>query len=316
MKGWGMSDDNRSDNAQRERLRISNELIRQEREHCIDQLRRREAAEAAVIAFARELATVRGRGAEAAFHGQQQDPAPDIQPIADRLRDAVRALQLAGRFFVLEDMDPDATFNHYSRQSPFDGFSQEHARPAFDYALRRLHEAAKDDRIDLLQMVKDVLFDRSVRPAAQWFQMLLSMVQGELRYEPKSKQAAASASLGHAGAAGREADEPKPAPKRSTERGEARTKLIAALTQHHQYNEGGCLNQEPVGVNELARAAEVAPSTASVFFDREFRGHDKYKALSRDVSRLAAALKLLNGEYAPHDLYGRRPPSDDDRDDE
>src|SRR5262249_18814112 len=39
-------------------------------------------------------------------------------------------------------------------------------------------------------------------------------------------------------------------PKRSTERGEGRAKLIAALTKHHQYADGGCLNLEPIGNNE------------------------------------------------------------------
>jgi hypothetical protein len=106
------------------------------------------------------------------------------------------------------------------------------------------------------------------------------------------------------------------APKRSTERGEGRVKLIAALTKHHQYADGGCLNQEPIGNNELAKAAGVSPSTASAFFTGEFEGHTKYKALCRDSGRLAAAIKLLNSEFSPHDLYGRRPAGEDDRDDE
>jgi hypothetical protein len=45
--------------------------------------------------------------------------------------------------------------------------------------------------------------------------------------------------------------------KRSTERGEGRAKLIAALTKYHQYAEGGCLILEPIGNNELAKAAGV-----------------------------------------------------------
>jgi hypothetical protein len=60
----------------------------------------------------------------------------------------------------------------------------------------------------------------------------------------------------------------------------------------------------------------VSPSTASTFFNNEFEGHTKYKALCRDSSRLAAALKLLNNEFSPHDLYGRRPADEDDRDDD
>src|SRR5262249_14849373 len=45
--------------------------------------------------------------------------------------------------------------------------------------------------------------------------------------------------------------------KRSTEPGEAREKLIAALTKHHKYAEASCLNQEPIGNNQLARLADV-----------------------------------------------------------
>jgi hypothetical protein len=100
-------------------------------------------------------------------------------------------------------------------------------------------------------------------------------------------------------------------PKRSTARGEGRAKLIAALTAHHQYKDGGCLNTGQIGVNELARQAEVAPSTASAFFEKEFKGHDRYRALCvRCASELAAALKLLNDEYSPHHLYGANPPGE------
>jgi hypothetical protein len=95
-----------------------------------------------------------------------------------------------------------------------------------------------------------------------------------------------------------------PAPKRSTARGEGRPKLIAALTEHHQYADGGCLNLAPIGNNELAKAAGVSPSTASAFFSDKFQGHTNYKALCRDASKLLAALKLLNDEFAPYHLLG------------
>jgi hypothetical protein len=96
----------------------------------------------------------------------------------------------------------------------------------------------------------------------------------------------------------------EPAPKRSTENGEALTKLIAALTKHHQYADGGCLNLAPVGNNKLARAAGVARSTASAFFNDKFQGHRKYKVYCRDAGKLTAALKLLNDEFTPHHLLG------------
>jgi hypothetical protein len=109
-----------------------------------------------------------------------------------------------------------------------------------------------------------------------------------------------------------------PAPKRSTARGEARVKLISALTEHHKYAFGGCLNLEAIGINKLAREATVALSTAWAFFNKEFGGHLKYRSVCRDAGRLADSLKALNGEFSPIDihLYGRRPAGEDDRDDE
>lgn len=95
--------------------------------------------------------------------------------------------------------------------------------------------------------------------------------------------------------------------KRSTERGEGRVKLIAALTQHHNYADNGCLNLEPIGNNELARLARVDKATASAFFKRDFKGHGKYKAACADATSLLTALKLLNGEFAPYQLYCSKP---------
>lgn len=104
--------------------------------------------------------------------------------------------------------------------------------------------------------------------------------------------------------------------KRSTEKGEARKKIIAALTKHHQYADGGVLNQEPIGNNELGRKADVDRATASAFFRKEFKGHDKYKVICRDARRLAFSLKQLNGEFAADVLYGARPPEQEYLDDE
>jgi hypothetical protein len=108
---------------------------------------------------------------------------------------------------------------------------------------------------------------------------------------------------------------PKTKSKRSTEKGEGRAKLIAALTNHHKYADGSCLNPVPIGNNALAEAAGVSPSTASTFFRKEFEGHAKYRAICRDAGKLVDYLKGLNGEFAAHELYGRRPPGEDDRDD-
>jgi len=105
-----------------------------------------------------------------------------------------------------------------------------------------------------------------------------------------------------------EGDEPRTTKKRSTERGEGRFKLIAALIEHHKYDNGSCLNPAPIGNNELAKAAEVSTSTASAFFNEQFKGHTKYKAICRDIGKLVHSLKLLSGEFSPHDLYGSEPP--------
>jgi hypothetical protein len=110
--------------------------------------------------------------------------------------------------------------------------------------------------------------------------------------------------------------------KRSTGPGEARTKIIAALTKHHKYADGSCLNTEPIGNNKLARQADVADSTATHFFNKEFggpeaeEGHANYKVVCRDPGRLADSLKVLNGEFSPDDLYGRRPPDEGERDED
>jgi hypothetical protein len=60
----------------------------------------------------------------------------------------------------------------------------------------------------------------------------------------------------------------------------------------------------------------VAVSTASAFFEKEFGGHAKYRAACRDKSRLLASLKLLNGDFSPHHLYGSAPGGEGPTDDE
>jgi hypothetical protein len=104
--------------------------------------------------------------------------------------------------------------------------------------------------------------------------------------------------------------------KRSTEPGEARIKLISALTLHHQYADGGCLKLVHVGNNELARLAVVSRSSASDFFKDVFKGHRNYKLLCcKDPNGLGRALKTLNGDFSVDDLYGGSPPDEDDRHD-
>ncbi len=92
--------------------------------------------------------------------------------------------------------------------------------------------------------------------------------------------------------------------KKSHGQGDAKVKLIAALTKHHQYADGSCLNTEPVGNNKLARSAGVSNSAASKFIQEQFKGYSQYKVICRDPHRLIAALRILNNEYAPHILLG------------
>jgi hypothetical protein len=105
-------------------------------------------------------------------------------------------------------------------------------------------------------------------------------------------------------------------PKRSTQPGHGREKIIAALSAHHRYDNGSCLNFEPIGNNDLARKAEVSASTVSAFFQKDFKGHQKYCAVCRDPGKLVASLKLLRGEYSPHLLFERTPPGEERPDDE
>ncbi|HEV3255440.1 MAG TPA: hypothetical protein VG013_01045 [Gemmataceae bacterium] len=104
--------------------------------------------------------------------------------------------------------------------------------------------------------------------------------------------------------------------KRSTKQGDARNKLIAALTQNHMLTDGQW-NLEPVGNNELARRADVAPSTAKAFFDKTFGGpdredgHGKYQVMCRkNPARVRSIIKGLNGEFPADDLFGRTPPGE------
>ncbi len=93
--------------------------------------------------------------------------------------------------------------------------------------------------------------------------------------------------------------------KRSTQNGEARIKIIAALAMCHEYDGESCLRTNPVGNNELARRARAAESTVSKFFKDEFGGRDGYLRACQDVSKLIASLRVLNNELRPRNFLGR-----------
>lgn len=103
--------------------------------------------------------------------------------------------------------------------------------------------------------------------------------------------------------------------KRSTVKGEARAKIIGALTLHHKYQDGSSLNLEPIRGNELARKASVGKSSVSRFFKKQFGGYDKYRAACRDTAILVPSLQLLNDEFAPRHFLGRTAPTEGRDDD-
>jgi hypothetical protein len=118
---------------------------------------------------------------------------------------------------------------------------------------------------------------------------------------------------------GGDADTLKKKRKKSTESGEARERLIAALTKHHKYDDGGCLNMEPIGNNELARQAEVDRHTASDFFKAHFEGHAAYKAACVNRERqwkIREQLKVLNGDFTVFRSLNGEPSGEDNRSDD
>ena len=94
--------------------------------------------------------------------------------------------------------------------------------------------------------------------------------------------------------------------KRSTAGGDAEAKLKAALTHHHDYSKRSVLNENPVGVNDLARLAEVSKSTASEFFGKYFKNHCTYKADCR-TGKLLLVLTVMNDDFQPDGSYGSDP---------
>ena len=93
----------------------------------------------------------------------------------------------------------------------------------------------------------------------------------------------------------------KPIVKRSTSKGEAREKIIGGLNAHHQYDNGSCLNTDPIQVGKFAEQIGVSKSVVSVFLKAEFGkpGYLNYQRACRDVANLASSLRILNGELTP-----------------
>ncbi len=94
--------------------------------------------------------------------------------------------------------------------------------------------------------------------------------------------------------------------KRSTQSGEASTKISAALIEHHQYHEGSCLNSDPIQVNKFAKKCGVASGSVTGFFKKQFGGRQNYLRACGDKTSLVNALRIINGEVTPKILFGSR----------
>jgi hypothetical protein len=110
------------------------------------------------------------------------------------------------------------------------------------------------------------------------------------------------------------ASKPKAKKAKQAWRSDGELKLIAALTKHHRYADGGVLNQEAIGNNELAKQAGAGKARASAFFKKRFGGYKGYKRLcATDAASLHAALKILNDDVQPADFLRGDVPDRADR---
>lgn len=109
----------------------------------------------------------------------------------------------------------------------------------------------------------------------------------------------------------------KKSPNSGKAKGEGQEILIPALTMHHRYADGSCLNLEPIGNNELSRIADVSTATATRFFKKWFDGHSKYCSMCRrNTSKLVDTIKAMRKEFVPskEPNYGSVPKYEHERD--
>ena len=81
--------------------------------------------------------------------------------------------------------------------------------------------------------------------------------------------------------------------------------IIGVLNKHHQYENGSCLNSEPIGCRELARRLSKAAAVISHFFKKEFEGHCIYKIQCQNGT-ISQSLRLLNAEVSPSYISGKQ----------
>jgi hypothetical protein len=343
------------EDAIRQQLRASDDKRRQEAQRHAEEVRLQNAVEMTLNDFYRAVADARSHSEDASWRREPFDAKPHVPPITAQLREVLNVLRQARRLGLLDDIDLDETFKYYRGVDSFQRYPKDDCRKALDLAVMNL-KAAASGSADFDRLVMELVFDASVEPAGKWFQMLLGMVAGRLRFEGKVKPgnpavlqagvmrgendaADSSADVGGEAEEGEQtarkpdpippAASPLPAsgtahprtthlPKKSTQAGEAEAKLIAALSKHHEYAADGGLNLGPIGCNRLAREASVGKASASEFFQRHFNGYKQYRAtcLRGDHDRILLVLKHLNGDFSTAALFGRTPPGEGRIDDE
>jgi hypothetical protein len=239
---------------------------------------------------------------------------PQELPTVQNLIDFFQALGDAG------EIDPDPCYLHMLQSGGANDIQRSlglwhlAAWPADDPVLTDLRCLLRahggNNRAGLLA-ARDCVCSRRHLPFADVNAMTLSDFVNALRSDEPAHDPQEEAPTGrdrqqqHAPPASR----PK-TPKRSTERGEARRKIIAALSAHHHYSDGGSLHLGPIGNNELAREAAVSNSTVSGFIKRVFGGRSQYRAVCKDAALLLKYLKEMNGDFPAHLLFGRTPPGE------
>jgi hypothetical protein len=174
------------DDAIRQQLRATNDKRRQESQRRAEEVQLQYTVEKIINDLFRAVADAGSHSENASWRGQPFDPRPHVPLIAAQLREVLNVLQQARRLDLLDDIDLDATCKHYCGQMDFQRYPKDDCRKALDLAVMNIRAAASG-RADFDQLVTEVFFDSSVEPAGKWFQMLLNMVGGKLRFEGKVK---------------------------------------------------------------------------------------------------------------------------------
>ncbi|MHB8969717.1 MAG: hypothetical protein ACYC3X_06125 [Pirellulaceae bacterium] len=89
--------------------------------------------------------------------------------------------------------------------------------------------------------------------------------------------------------------------KRRHQRGKGVDLWIAALSNHHQYQDGEVRHLAPMATNvEFARTAGISPTMSSRHFAKYFDSWDGYKDICTQYHLLRAKLQILNRDFTAH----------------